>query len=94
MRPFLPFTRPSIDAESIAAVADVFGILSVCVRMTRIDEAGRPKDARIVSSPSSILNSAALAAARAMTYSPAIYRCVPSPQGRALFRADFLNRRY
>jgi hypothetical protein len=24
MRPFLPFTRPSIDAESIAAVADVF----------------------------------------------------------------------
>ena len=24
MKPFLPFTRPSIDAESIAAVADVF----------------------------------------------------------------------
>src|SRR6202789_899353 len=24
MQPFLPFTRPSIDAESIAAVADVF----------------------------------------------------------------------
>jgi len=23
-KPFLPFTRPSIDAESIAAVADVF----------------------------------------------------------------------
>ena len=24
MKPFLPFTRPSIDAESIAAVAEVF----------------------------------------------------------------------
>src|ERR1700704_6728393 len=24
MKPFLPFTRPSIDEESIAAVADVF----------------------------------------------------------------------
>ena len=24
MKPFLPFARPSIDAESIAAVADVF----------------------------------------------------------------------
>ena len=24
MKPFLPFTRPFIDAESVAAVADVF----------------------------------------------------------------------
>ena len=81
----------ALDAPPMARQQGIGGIVVVSVL---VDEAGRPKDARIVSSPSSILNSAALAAARAMTYSPAIYRCVPSPQGRALFHADFMNRRY
>jgi len=81
----------AIDTPPMARQQGIGGIVVVSVL---VDEAGRPKDARIVSSPSSILNQAALAAARSMTYTPAIYRCAPSPQGRALFRADFMNRRY
>lgn len=41
MKPFLPFTRPSIDAESIAAVADVFrsGQLASGPRVQAFEEA-------------------------------------------------------
>jgi TonB family protein len=81
----------ALDAPPMARQQGITGIVVVSVA---VDENGKPKDARIMSSPSSILNPAALAAARAMTYTPAIYRCVPSQQGRALFRADFITRRY
>jgi TonB family protein len=82
----------AVDAPLMARQQGISGIVVVSVT---VDENGKPKDARVLSSPSAILNPAALAAARAMTYTPAIYRCVPSPQGRALFHADFLMpRRY
>ena len=81
----------AVDAPPMARQQGIGGMVVVSVL---VDENGKPRDARIVSSPSALLNAAALAAARAMTYMPAIYRCAPSPQGRALFRADFLTQRH
>jgi TonB family protein len=82
----------AVDAPPMARQQGIGGVVVVSVT---VDENGKPKDARVVSSPSSILNQAALAAARAMTYTPSIYRCVPNPQGPALFHADFMMpRRY
>ena len=87
-----PFVEGSAD-HSVAVEAPIMarqqGISGVVTVSVTVDEHGKPSDARIVSSPSSILNPTALAAARSMTYTPAIYRCAPSPQGRALFHADF-----
>jgi TonB family protein len=81
-----------VEAPPMARQQGIGGIVTVSVA---VDEHGKPSDPRIVSSPSSILNGAALAAAKSMTYTPAIYRCAPSPQGRALFHADFyMPRRY
>jgi TonB family protein len=82
----------AVDAPLMARQQGISGIVVVSVT---VDENGKPKDARIVSSPSALLNQAALAAARAMTYTPSIYRCTVNPQGQALFHADFLMpRRY
>jgi TonB family protein len=87
-----PFVEGSAD-HSVAVEAPVMarqqGISGIVTVSVMVDEHGKPSDARIVSSPSSILNAAALAAAKSMTYTQAIYRCAPSPQGRALFHADF-----
>ncbi len=92
-----PFVEGGAD-HSVAVEAPVMarqqGISGVVVVSVSVDENGNPKNARIVSSPSSLLNNAALTAARAMTYTPAIYRCVRISQGEALFHADFMNRRY
>jgi len=92
-----PFVEGAAD-HSIAVEAPPMarqqGISGIVVVRVIVDENGKPRDTRIVSSPSAILNSAALAAARTMTYSPAIYRCAPSAQGQALFRADFMRGRY
>ena len=81
----------AVEAPPMARQQGISGIVVVAVT---VDENGRPTNVRIASSPSAILNSPALAAARAMTYTPAIYRCVRSPQGQVLFRADFMPRRY
>ena len=93
-----PFVEGGAD-HSVALETPVMarqqGISGIVVVSVSVDEHGKPSDMRIESSPSSILNPAALAAARAMSYTPAIYRCAPSPQGRALFRADFyMPRRF
>ena len=93
-RPFVEGSADHSVAVEAPAMARQQGIVGVVTVSVMVDEHGRPSDARIVSSPSAILNSAALAAAKAMTYTPAIYRCAPSPQGRALFRMDFMDRRY
>jgi TonB family protein len=87
-----PFVEGSADhsvmleAPPMARQQGISGVVTVSVM---VDDHGKPSDARVVSSPSSILNAAALAAAKSMTYTQAIYRCAPSPQGRALFHADF-----
>jgi TonB family protein len=82
----------AVDAPVMARQQGIGGVVVVSVT---VDENGKPRDARVVSSPSPLLNQAALAAAKAMTYTPSIYRCVPNPQGQALFHADFLlPRRY
>jgi|GEM_PF-2668600 len=87
-----PFVEGSAD-HSVAVAAPMMaqqqGISGIVTVSVMVDEHGKPSDPRIVSSPSSILNAAALAAAKSMTYTQAIYRCAPSPQGRALFHADF-----
>jgi TonB family protein len=93
-----PFAEGGAD-HSVAVDAPVMarqqGISGVVVVSVTVDENGKPKDARVVSSPSALLNNAALAAARAMTYTPSIDRCERNPQGQALFHADFLMpRRY
>jgi TonB family protein len=80
----------AVEAPAMARQQGISGIVTVSVA---VDEHGKPSDARIVSSPSSILNASALAAARSMTYTQAIYRCAPIPQGRALFRADYFTPR-
>jgi TonB family protein len=80
-----------VEAPIMARQQGITGIVTVSVS---VDEHGKPSDPRIVSSPSALLNAAALAAAKAMTYTPAVYRCAPSPQGRALFKADFTARRF
>ncbi|MDQ6944232.1 MAG: energy transducer TonB [Candidatus Eremiobacteraeota bacterium] len=88
-RPFIEGSADhsvAVEAPAMARQQGISGIVTVSVL---VDEHGKPSDARIVSSPSSILNAAALAAARSMTYSQSIYRCAPSPQGRALFHAHF-----
>ena len=79
-----------VETPPMARQQGISGMVTVSVM---VDEHGTPSDARIVSSPSSILNQAALAAARSMTYTPAIYRCAPNPHGRALFHADFYTPR-
>lgn len=81
----------AVEAPPMARQQGISGIVVVSVT---VDENGKPLSTRIVSSPSAMLNSAGLAAARAMTYTPAIYRCARSPQSQALFRADFMPRRY
>ena len=81
----------AVEAPPMARQQGITGIVTVSVM---VDEHGKPSDARIVSSPSSILSAAALAAAKSMTYTQAIYRCAPSPQGRALFKIDFMSRRF
>ncbi len=93
-RPFVessPDHSVAVEAPPMARQQGITGIVTVSVQ---VDEHGKPSDARIESSPSSILNAAALAAAKSMTYTPAIYRCAPSPQGRALFKMDFMSRRF
>lgn len=90
-----PFVEGSADhgvAIPAPPIARQQGIGGIVVVSVLLDEKGSPTDARIESSPSPILNAFALAAARGMTYAPAIYRCVPSPQGRALFKIDFMTR--
>ena len=93
-RPFVEGSAEHSVAVEAPAMARQQGITGIVTVSVMVDEHGRPSDARVVSSPSTLLNSAALAAAKAMTYTPAIYRCAPSPQGRALFRMDFMDRRY
>ncbi|HWT06130.1 MAG TPA: TonB family protein [Xanthomonadales bacterium] len=88
-RPFVEGTADHSVAVEAPVMARQQGISGVVTVSVLVDEHGKPSDARIVSSPSSILNAAALAAAKSMTYTQAIYRCAPSPQGRALFHADF-----
>jgi TonB family protein len=91
-----PFVEASAD-HSVATEAPVMarqqGISGVVVVSVAVGERGNALDARIVSSPAPILNQSALTAARAMTYQPAVYRCAPSPQGRALFYIHFFTPR-
>ncbi|MEA2786292.1 MAG: Gram-negative bacterial TonB protein C-terminal, partial [Candidatus Eremiobacteraeota bacterium] len=93
-RPFVEGSADHSVAVEAPAMARQQGIVGIVTVSVMVDEHGRPSDPRIVSSPSALLNSAALSAAKAMTYTPAIYRCAPNPQGRALFRMDFMDRRY
>lgn len=87
-----PFVEASADhsvateAPLMARQQDISGVVVVSVA---VDERGNARDARIVSSPGAILNPSALAAAKAMTYQPAVYRCAPNPFGRALFYIHF-----
>jgi TonB family protein len=94
-RPFVESSADhsvAVEAPPMARQQGISGIVTVSVL---VDEHGKPSDARIVSSPSSILNGAALAASKSMTYTQAIFRCAPSPQSRALFHADFyMPRRF
>jgi TonB family protein len=91
-----PFVEASAD-HSVAVDAPVMarqqGISGVVVVSVTVDERGNALNWRIVSSPSPILNQSALAAAKAMTYQPAIYRCAPSPHGDARFYIHFMQRR-
>jgi TonB family protein len=80
-----------VEAPVMARQQGISGMVTVSVA---VDEHGKPSDPRIVSSPSPILNAAAIAAAKSMTYTPAVYRCAPNPQGRALFHVDFTPRRF
>ena len=93
-RPFVEGSADHSVAVEAPAMARQQGITGIVTVSVMVDEHGHPSDARVVSSPSSILNAAALAAAKSMTYTPAIYRCAPNPQGRALFRMDFMQRRF
>jgi TonB family protein len=93
-RPFVEGSADHSVALEAPAMARQQGITGIVTVSVMLDDHGTPSDARVVSSPSSILNAAALAAAKSMTYTPAIYRCAPSPQGRALFKVDFMPRRF
>lgn len=63
-----PSTPPLAQQQGITG--------DVVVRVT-LDGSGAVTAAQIVSSPSAILNQAALAAARASTYQPGLVHCVP-----------------
>ncbi|HEY0382108.1 MAG TPA: TonB family protein [Candidatus Elarobacter sp.] len=92
-RPFVDGGADHSVAVEAPAMARQQGISGIVVVGVTVDQDGKPLSTRILSSPSPILNSAALAAARAMTYTPAIYRCARSPQGQAIFRMDFMRGR-
>ncbi len=82
-----PFVDSGADhSVAVAAppIARQQGIGGIVVVSVVVDENGKPRDARVVSSPSAILNSAALAAARAMTYpwAPCTFRAGTRPRSR------------
>ena len=83
-----PFVEASADhsvAVDAPAMARQLGACG-CIEKTMFERSS-------VSSPSPILNQAALAAAKTMTYTPGVYRCAREPHSRALFRIDFMPRR-
>lgn len=76
--------RPYADAVVLRAVepmtpqiAEQQGIKGSVVVWVTLDERGTVMSTRIWSSPSAVLNRAALDAARSSTYSRAVFRCTP-----------------
>lgn len=78
----------AVDMPPMAAQQGITGIVRVQVAL---DDRGVATYARVWSSPSAILNSAALTAAKASAYRGAIFRCRPVPSGYE-FAADFSQR--
>jgi TonB family protein len=66
------------DTPAMAQQQGITGTVRVFVSL---DERGSIISSRILSSPSAILNNAALATARASTYRGAVFRCKPIPSG-------------
>jgi TonB family protein len=73
------------QTPSLAIDAGVRGRVEVLVS---VDAGGRVVNAVIKQSPSVVLNDAALGAARASTYRPALHDCKPAP-GEYLFAVEF-----
>jgi outer membrane biosynthesis protein TonB len=63
---------------AIAAQQMISGTVYVAVAL---DERGVPQAARIVTSPSPVINNASLTAAMRSEYTPEVFRCRPVPGG-------------
>jgi TonB family protein len=73
------------------ALAQQQGITGTVRVRVSLDAGGQPVAVRIQQSPSAILNSSAIAAARLSTYEPALRDCVPVPSDY-LFSVSFSSR--
>ncbi len=76
------------DPPAFAQQQGVFGLVEVLVSL---DAQGRVVGTKVQSSPSAVLNGAALSAARLAAYRPALHDCVPVPS-TYLFSVEFSNR--
>ena len=86
--PYVATTLTRAAPADTPALAQQQGITGTARLFVSLDERGGVTSTRILSSPSAILNNAALAAARASTYRGAVFRCKPIPSGY-LFAVDF-----
>jgi TonB family protein len=73
-----------VRAPDVPSMATQQGITGTVRVQVALDERGGVTFARIVTSPSSILNRAALDAARTSSYRGAVFRCAPVPGGTEL----------
>jgi hypothetical protein len=85
--PYVP-TTVTHAFEPVTPQEAVTGTVSVAVAL---DERGIPQAARIVASPSPVLNNTSLGAAMGSEYAPAVFRCQPVPGGY-IFVVDYSLR--
>jgi hypothetical protein len=81
-----PYAAPAVTNGVAPRTSQMIsGTVRVAVAL---DERGIPQAARVLSSPSRILNSTAVDAARRSEYSRAVFRCKPVPGGY-IFAVDY-----
>ena len=81
-------TTATVETPAAADRLGIYGVVNVAVD---IDATGRPISAKIASSPSPILNDAALAAAMKSSFAPEVRNCKPIP-GTYIFAVDFQSQ--
>jgi len=80
-QPYVATSVRSVATPESPAMALQQGVVGSVRVGVSLDERGAYTSGEIISSPSAMLNQAALAAAKRSTYTPAVFRCQPSPSG-------------
>ena len=80
-RPYAAATVKYAAEPATPAIAAQQGILGTVYVVVVLDDRGVPQAARIVTSPSAVLNNASLGAAMRSEYTPEVFRCSPVTGG-------------